>query len=1255
MDDVGEPEKDVDMLDLLPSGVKLVDAPILFFVISHKAIILELADIHRVAVEASDNGSQCVELVRDLSRRLEFLKIVYKYHCAAEDEVVFLALDAQVKNIVFTYSLEHKSIDDLFISIFKCIDCLQKETEEFAKLFDGLTCYIGTIESIISQHMLKEEEQIFPSLTKQFSSKEQARLVWQYLCSVPLLLLEDFLPWVITSLSSVGKTDFLNFIHVVLPEETLIQEVFSSWLDNDELSSQSCLGHGKGDKSRYGIANMKHMLKLGTMVVHSSEMKLLTKKNPIDGFHLWHAAIRRDLKEILEELHQLRSSFCLPSLMSLVAQLKFFADVLNFYSIALDQIFYPLIDELTKSDPSTSREQFIEGSQIEELQRLLYCKLQGGIQLNVLIEMLCQEVESFVGRISKKLHFLETAVFLVIREKCSHELQLWLLYRSLQMLPLGLLKCMIIWFSAHLSEDESKLILNNVMMGSPVVNRSFASLLYEWVRMGYSGKISLEKFRKDLEEMFSSRSSLLEKSFNNSGSPFSQLDMQSFDESNNLLSQAASAMTLNNTISYHPSPLGIIEKLDTSYSYEMNTHIFVSDSQKNLSFFAGTSSGSSNTSNVPDHEFMPIDFVHFFHKALKNDIQYVVSLSVKLAEDVGILPEFHRRFHLLHFLLRLHSNSEDEVAFPALESRVTLQNVSHSYTLDHNLEVENFNKISVILSKLTSMQGDEAVDGKKVKYKRLCLKLHNACISMQRTLTDHINHEEIELWPLFREHFSVEEQEKIVGNMLGRTKTEILQEMIPWLMESLTPAEQHDMVLLWRKVTKHTKFFEWLGEWWEPIKREESVNVEKEPKISPLLSIDPLEAVSTYLSRNGVEQGVWNEKGSEFVNRDFDQHGSFTADKTYNAKRKKNVDVSEDTSRVSTVVDKKKFTETVDCVAQNERTCEGIEQCDKSRKQEHHLMTQEELVAVIRKISCDPSLNSEKKSHLMQSLLMRQVYFNLSLVFQWIVTQKLSNSEVAAANDMEKFPGQCPSYRDEQESIFGCSHYKRNCKLLAPCCKKLFTCIRCHDETTDHSLDRKTITQMMCMNCLKIQPMGPSCSNPSCDGFSMGRYYCKICKLFEDERQIYHCPFCNLCRLGKGLGVGYFHCMNCNACMSKSLSVHICREKCLEENCPICHEYIFTSTNPVKALPCGHLMHSTCFQEYTCTHYTCPICSKSLGDMQVYFEMLDALLSEQTIPEEYAGQTQAILCNDCEKRGSASFHWLYHKCSYCGSYNTRLV
>ncbi|KAJ6882112.1 hypothetical protein NC651_028659 [Populus alba x Populus x berolinensis] len=42
--------------------------------------------------------------------------------------------------------------------------------------------------------------------------------------------------------------------------------------------------------------------------------------------------------------------------------------------------------------------------------------------------------------------------------------------------------------------------------------------------------------------------------------------------------------------------------------------------------------------------------------------------------------------------------------------------------------------------------------------------------------------------------------------------------------------------------------------------------------------------------------------------------------------------------------------------------------------------------------------------------------------------------------------------------------------------------------------------------------------------------------------------------------------------------------------------------------------------------------------------MLDALLAEEKIPDEYSGQTQVILSDDCEKKGAARFHWLYRKC-----------
>ena len=79
-------------------------------------------------------------------------------------------------------------------------------------------------------------------------------------------------------------------------------------------------------------------------------------------------------------------------------------------------------------------------------------------------------------------------------------------------------------------------------------------------------------------------------------------------------------------------------------------------------------------------------------------------------------------------------------------------------------------------------------------------------------------------------------------------------------------------------------------------------------------------------------------------------------------------------------------------------------------------------------------------------------------------------------------------------------------------------------------------------------------------------------------RDVYHCPSCNLCRLGKGLGVDVFHCMKCNCCLAMKLEDHKCLEKALETNCPICCEFLFTSSATVRCLPCGHYMHSACFQ-----------------------------------------------------------------------------
>lgn len=117
--------------------------------------------------------------------------------------------------------------------------------------------------------------------------------------------------------------------------------------------------------------------------------------------------------------------------------------------------------------------------------------------------------------------------------------------------------------------------------------------------------------------------------------------------------------------------------------------------------------------------------------------------------------------------------------------------------------------------------------------------------------------------------------------------------------------------------------------------------------------------------------------------------------------------------------------------------------------------------------------------------------------------------------------------------------------------------------------------------------------------------------------------------------------MTCNCCLGIQLLDHKCREKGLETNCPICCEFMFTSSETVRDLPCGHYIHSACFQvyhltpildssvsicsyvqgslymriqsdnlsvafaflqAYAHTNYICPICSKSMGDMSVWIQ-----------------------------------------------------
>ncbi|CAN6938541.1 unnamed protein product [Brassica oleracea var. botrytis] len=1225
-------------------NTKLADAPVLFFVYFHKAFRAQLVELRRLATDAAEAGSFSGDLAGELCRKFEFLKLVYKYHSAAEDEVIFLALDSRVKNIVSNYSLEHDGTDDLFTSIFHWLNVLEHELGNISDVLREVMLCIGTIQSSVCQHMLKEERQVFPLLIEKFTFQEQASLVWQFICSVPVMVLEDFLPWMMSYLSHKERTEVVNCMKDVVPTEDSSQQVISSWLMDCEASTKILKQVEYEDVSK----DTKNLSRSGCF----QRLWQWSKKpvfipnvghSPIHGLQIFQNAVEKDLRDIQEGLCQASFPSLLLDLDVLMARLNFLADVLVSYSNAFKKFFHPVLEEIADGCYSSANQFTIDGC-LESFQRRLYSSADPKMRTEGFILKLQEELESLIVQVTRQFSIQRREVFPIISKNCNHEMQRQLLYTSMHVLPLGLLKCVILWFSAHLSEEESQSILQFLTLEDSSPQKSFPRLLLQWLRFGYSGKTSVESFWKQLSVMFKIRCFCKKEPTEEASGSFShQAQLQLCKETEADLFICPGKRNKSSTCFLLPAAGDMYQ---TPYSSRMNQQMLFSGKLKpppplHLPEFFGEK-------NV-DEPFMmdvkPIDLLFFFHKAMKADLDYLVSGSARLATDFRFLGEFQQRFHLIKFLYQIHSDAEDEIAFPALEAKGKLQNISHSFSIDHELEIKHFDKVSFILNEMLELNmfvSSAADHHRKMKYERLCLSLQEICKSMHKILSEHFQHEETELWGLFRDCFAIEEQEKIIGCMLGRISGEILQDMIPWLMDSLKSDEQHVVMSLWRQATRKTMFVEWLTEWYNGHIVQEDAG---EAHNDPFGDSDPLETVWKYLFE-GASDGDRESIGGKLVElSDTDMEVDKPLGKTApNNKEDKDQELP-DTKKIRRGADKKEHKDQTDCNCHITMS-QKANQFGQSNKYQHLLtMSQEEMAAMIRKISWDSSLDPQKKSYLKQNLLMSR----------WIISQRIYNQEPSiVSRNTETIQGQHPSYRDPHSLVFGCKHYKRNCKLLAPCCDQLFTCIRCHDEEADHSVDRKQIKKMMCMKCLLIQPIGANCSNILCKS-SMGKYFCKICKLYDDERKIYHCPYCNLCRVGKGLGIDYFHCMKCNACMARSLKEHVCREKCLEDNCPICHEYIFTSSSPVKALPCGHLMHSKCFKDYTCSHYTCPVCSKSLGDMQVYFSMLDALLSEEKMPDEYTNKTQVILCNDCGRKGEVPYHWLYHKCSSCGSYNSRLL
>ncbi|KAJ0479993.1 putative FCP1 domain, HAD superfamily protein [Helianthus annuus] len=85
---------------------------------------------------------------------------------------------------------------------------------------------------------------------------------------------------------------------------------------------------------------------------------------------------------------------------------------------------------------------------------------------------------------------------------------------------------------------------------------------------------------------------------------------------------------------------------------------------------------------------------------------------------------------------------------------ISFDDLAGQITLEKNGKVLDFFPREVSTDHITALQG--------------------MCKSIRVTLDQHIFREELELWPLFDMHFSIEEQDKLVGRIIGTTGAEVL-------------------------------------------------------------------------------------------------------------------------------------------------------------------------------------------------------------------------------------------------------------------------------------------------------------------------------------------------------------------------------------------------------------------------------------------------------------------------------------------------
>ncbi|KAJ4837969.1 hypothetical protein Tsubulata_031782 [Turnera subulata] len=232
---------------------------------------------------------------------------------------------------------------------------------------------------------------------------------------------------------------------------------------------------------------------------------------------------------------------------------------------------------------------------------------------------------------------------------------------------------------------------------------------------------------------------------------------------------------------------------------------------------------------------------------------------------------------------------------------------------------------------------------------------------------------------------------------------------------------------------------------------------------------------------------------------------------------------------------------------------------------------------------------------------------------------------------------------------YGCSHYRRRCRIRAPCCNEIFDCRHCHNEAKNninverklrHDMPRHQVRQVICSLCGTEQDII----------FLLRSWKLLIwCTLAIIWINTQYYLFTAMNRFNNFVSAVVYAWGNTSVRLASCLMMIYLRSNIIVmvvgsaelEGVEISFtvtsvgqcimtvlfalssltdylQYLFESRSDVTVMPCGHTIHENCLKEMREHYqYACPLCSKSVCDMSKVWEKYDTEIAATPMPEPY--------------------------------------